>query len=112
MKTKAPAGTAHVYVVTRLDIPAPHVTVQVAHAAIAATFAFGKPNETHPNLVVCAVRDEPELAAAFERLKEQGVPCCAWYEDDMGKALTAATAAPLEGKARRPFRDFKLLPGR
>lgn len=84
--------------------------MQVAHAAIAASFAFGEPNRTHPNLVVCAVADEQELAAVFNRLKEKGVRCCAWYEDDMGNALTAIGTAPLRGVERKPLKRLKLLP--
>lgn len=99
----------YVYVLTRLDIAQPHRTVQVAHAAYASRNAFGEPGRTHPNLVVCGVRDERELEAAFERLKEQGVPCCAWSEEDMGNQLTAVATAPLEGRGRRPLKDFKLV---
>jgi len=101
---------AHVYVRLRLDLPHPHLTVQAAHAAIAATFAFGEPHRTHPNLVVCGVADESELAAVFNSLKEQGVRCCAWYEDDMGGALTAIATAPLRGAERKPLKRFRLLP--
>lgn len=83
--------------------------MQVAHAAIASTFAFGEPDCTHPNLVVCTVADEHELASVFNRLKEQDVRCCAWYEDDMGNALTAIATAPLRGVERKPMKRFKLL---
>ena len=84
--------------------------MQVAHAAMAAVNTFGfTPGKPHPNLVVCAAAGEPELAEAFNRLKAAGVPCCAWYEEDMGKALTAIATAPLSGDRRKPLRRFKLL---
>lgn len=84
--------------------------MQIAHAAIAATFAYGKPQESHPSLVVCTVADEPELTAAFERLKQAGVPACAWREEDMGGSMTAIATGPLTGRAaRRPLRGFELL---
>lgn len=54
--------------------------------------------------------DEQELADAFNRLKELGVRCCAWYEDDMGNALTAVGTAPLRGAERKPLKRFSLLP--
>lgn len=77
---------------------------------MAAVNAFGlNPDKPHPNLVVCAVADEAELVAAFNRLKELGVPCCAWMEDDMQGQLTAVATAPLFGDARRPLKRFKLL---
>lgn len=93
----------------RRDIPQPHLTVQAAHAAIAATFAFGEPNQPHPNLVICTVADERELEDLFENIKASGVPCCAWREDDMGMALTAIASGPLRGDERQPMRGLKLL---
>ncbi len=105
----APTSIAHVYVVTRSDIPPPHLSVQIAHAAVAATFAFGEPDRTHPNLVVCTVANEAELDALFNRLKEKGVRCCEWREEDMGKQLTAIATAPLRGAERKPLKRLKLL---
>lgn len=99
----------YVYVITRKDLPQPHVSVQVAHAAIAATHAYGDPAKTHPHLVVCAVADEAELDREFNRLKELGVPVCAWTEDDMGDAMTAIATAPLTGKERNPMGRYPLL---
>lgn len=90
-------------------MPQPHLTVQVAHAAIAATNTYGQPNKTHPHLVVCTVSDERELAETFERLKSQRVPCCGIYEPDMGDSLTAVATAPLHGAARRPLQWLRLL---
>lgn len=104
--------TDYVYVITRLDIPAPHISVQIAHAAMAATYSFTKKLRSHPHLCVCAVSNEEELDKEFNRLKEVGVPCCAWYEDDMGNQLTAVAAAPLRGNKRKPLRRYKLLPAR
>lgn len=76
---------------------------------MAAVHSFGLPGDRHPHLVVCGVPDEPSLVAAFNRLKEQGVPCCLWTEEDMGGEATAAGTAPLAGDARRPLRRFRLL---
>lgn len=95
--------------ITRLDIPHPHISVQIAHAAIAAANTFKIVSGHHPNLVVCAVANERELENAFNRLKEQGVPVCGWYEEDMNKELTAICTAELKGDARKPLRRFKLL---
>lgn len=111
-KSTAPPKPAldHLYVLVRTDIPHPHLSVQVAHAAMAAVHAYGfTPGKPHPNLVVCAVAGEPELVAAFNRLKELGVPCCAWYEDDLGGQMTAVATAPLCGEARKPLKRFRLL---
>lgn len=90
-------------------MPNPHLSVQIAHAAIAATLAYGNHRQPHPYLVVCGVENESRLEAAFERLKASGVPCCAWREDDMGNSLTAVATAPLTGNERRPLRRFDLL---
>lgn len=98
------------YVISRKDIPQPHLVVQIAHAVLAATNTFiGSAAITHPNLVVCAVADEKDLAAEFNRLKEEGVPCCAWTEDDMNNQLTAVASAVVRGPQRKAFRKYKLL---
>jgi hypothetical protein len=83
--------------------------VQVGHAVLAAANTFGNPNVTHPHLIVCAVEGERALTDAFESLKEQGVPCCAYYEPDFQDAITAIATAPLRGDARKPLRPFRLL---
>lgn len=107
---QAPADLAHVYIISRKDIPQPHLSVQVAHAAIAGTLAFGRPDESHPNLVVLVVENEAELMREFERLKQLGVPCCSWREEDMGGAMTGVATSPLRGRSeRRHFRHLKLL---
>ena len=99
------------YVVTRLDLPMPHLLVQACHAAMAATNVFGFRKGVHPNLVVCTVADEEALNNLFNELKEQGIPCCGFNEADFCGALTAIATAPLVGKERAPLRQLKLLKG-
>ncbi len=102
--------TSYVYVIVRQDLPRPIQAVQACHATLAATNTFiGSEPITHPHLVLCAVDDESALRAAFNRLKDQGVPCCAYMEDDLGNQMTAVATAPLKGEARRPLRGFRLL---
>lgn len=108
-KKQAPPDTRYVYAITRLDLPHPHRSVQVGHALIAATLAYGTSKATHPHLIVCAVEDEQSLAEAFNRLKDQGVPAVAYYESDFGEALTAVATGLLRGEERRPLRRFPLL---
>ena len=106
---QSPPTTSYVYVVVRTDLPHPHLSVQIAHSVLAATHAYGNPNVRHPNLVVCAVDNEKELNDVFNNLKDQGVPCVGWSEEDMNNELTAIATGLLRGKERKPFRDFKLL---
>lgn len=103
------SNPGYVYVISRRDIPQPHLSVQIAHAVLAATNTYGNPNVTHPNLIVCAVDDERTLDDVFNRLKESGVPVVAWSEEDMGRQLTAIATGILRGDQRRHFRRFKLL---
>ncbi len=103
------AETQYVYAITHLDLPQPHRTVQVAHGIIAAGNAFPFPCH-HPHLVVCAVPDEDALAGLFNRLKDAGVPCCAYYEDDRAEELTCVATGPLKGNQRQPLRRLPLLP--
>lgn len=95
------------YVIVRKDIPQPYLTVQACHAAIAATYSYGR--HCQPHLVLCAVDDENQLNDAFNRLKEQGVPCCSYSEPDFGYQVTAVATAALSSDERRPLRRFKLL---
>lgn len=100
----------YIYVLVRKDIPQPHISVQIAHAVLAATNTFiGSACVIHPNLVVCAVDDEPTLDAIFQHLKDIGIPVCSWTEDDMGNSLTAIATGILRGDQRKPFRKFKLI---
>ena len=63
-----------------------------------------------PHLVLCGVENEMALNDAFNRLKDQGVPCCGEYEPDfVGHPLTAVATGPLVGDARKPLRQFRLL---
>jgi len=105
------AGTDYLYVLVCRDISQPHLSVQVAHAAIAATHAFHEyfEDKPHPHLVVCGVTDESELLREFNLLKEMGVPCCLWREDDLGNRATSLATAPLRGKARKPLSGYSLL---
>lgn len=99
----------YVYVITRLDIPQPFLSVQVCHATLAATNAFGQPNAQHPNLIVCTVKNEQELHKSLEKLRARGVPCVAWCEEDMDNRLTAIATGILHGDARKPLRNYLLL---
>lgn len=102
--------TRYMYVITRRDLPSPHLSVQIGHALIAATNTFiGDKRITHPHLVLCAVDNERELAEAFNRLKDAQVAVAGYYEDDLGGALTAVATAPLCGAERKPLRKFALL---
>ena len=92
----------------RDDLPRPHQTVQACHAAISATHAFGGPY--NPHLVLCTSPSEEALNDLFNRLKEQGVPCCAYYEPDFaGNQLTAIATAALQGGERKLLRRLPML---
>jgi hypothetical protein len=97
-----------VYVIVRKDLPEPHRTVQACHAAIAATFSYGK--YPQPHLVLCGADNEAALAQLFNELKDQGVPCCSYSEPDfVGCQLTAVATAPLQDEQRKPLRRLPLL---
>lgn len=102
------AANRYVYVITRRDLPQPHQQVQIAHAAIASTRAYGEPDRTHPHLVVCTVADERELESEFNRLKQVGLPVVEWREEDLGKSATAIATGPIQGNRQR--KHLKHLP--
>ena len=109
--SKVPSDPAddYVYCITRLDLPQPHLSIQVGHALIAATKAYLPTISTHPNLIIVTVPDEPALEKAFNRLKEKGTPVAAWYEPDLGNTLTAIATGLLRGEQRQPLRHYPLL---
>ena len=106
-KKPALENTSYVYVIVRKDLPLPHLVVQAIHAAIAATYSFGK--HPQPHVVLCGVDNEQELKEAFEKLKGQGVVCCSYTEPDFGGQMTAIATGLLRGEQRKPLRRFKLL---
>lgn len=55
------------------------------------------------------MKNEAELTEVFNGLKEKGVRCCAWMEEDLGGEMTAVATAPLRGEERRAMRRFRLL---
>lgn len=79
------------------------------HATLAAERAYGDSKQTHPNLVLLAVENEQELETVFNDLKDKGVPCCSWSEEDMGDQLTAVATGPLSKEQRKHLRKFPLL---
>ena len=99
---------SYVYIIVRKDLPGQHLLVQACHAAIAATFSYGK--HPTPHLVVCAVPNERALESAFNRLKDAGVSCCSYTEPDLNGSLTSIATAPLKGaEQRKPLRRYQLL---
>ena len=96
------------YIVVDRTLPQPHLSVQAAHAAIAATYTFGK--HPCPHIVLCGVEGEQALNDLFNSLKEQQVRCVSYNEPDFpGNPTTAIATAPLKGQERKPMRKLKLL---
>jgi hypothetical protein len=83
--------------------------VQACHAAINAARFFLSPEQQHPHVIVCGVRDEPRLCRCLDRLGTAGVRCRAFREPDLGGQLTAVATEPVRGPRRRLFRRYRLL---
>lgn len=60
--------------------------------------------------MLCTAADEIELDGIFNRLKELGVECCAYYEPDFqGNQLTAIATGALVGEQRKQLRRLPML---
>lgn len=97
------------YVLVRRDLSRPQQTVQACHAAIEAARTFLQPFHEHPFLVICGIRDGPDLCRQLLRLQEAGIRCRAFHEPDIGNQLTAIATEPVCGPQRKRFRRFQLL---
>ena len=90
--------------VTRADLSPAQQAVQSAHAL--RQFAQEHPTEDKDwfeqsnHLALLSVQDEPELHRLQERAWDLDVPCSAFYEPDLGGAITALAFAPGAGSRR------------
>lgn len=101
--------TQYVYVLVRKDLTPAQRAVQSCHAAIEATRQFISPNQKHPHLVVCRVRDEQALQREASRIELSGIRFAPFYEPDRNNELTAIATEPVSGSNRRRFRRYNLL---
>jgi len=97
-------------VAVRKDLTHPQQVVQACHAVIEAVKST-PPLETdgHPNVIVCAVRDEQRLISLAGRLARDGIAFRVFEEPDMGGQATALATETLRGDRRRAFRNLQLL---
>lgn len=101
----------HVYVAVRKDIPIAQQAVQAIHAGIAAARELIPPDQIHPSLVLCTVPDERTLLDLRDRCAAAGVFSRVFVETDLGEQVTALATAPVNGAARKLFKDLPLFTG-
>ena len=93
----------------RTDFPIQHQAVQAVHAGIASARELIPADIQHPNLVLLTVPDRAALIAAADRCVAAGIPFRMFHEADMGNQATAFATAPVNGKARKVFKEFPLF---
>jgi hypothetical protein len=98
-----------VYVLVRKDLSPAQQVVQSCHAVAEAARSLLPPDQEHPHLIVCGVRDERGLWQSLDRLRRLGIRFHAFTEPDLGGQLTALATEPVFGDRRRLFRRFQLL---
>jgi hypothetical protein len=96
------------YVAVRQDLSHPQQVVQACHAVIESVMQT-PPQGTHPNVIVCAVRDERRLLGLARRLSQEGVAFRVFSEPDRGGECTALATETVRGERRRVFRALQLL---
>lgn len=65
----------------------------------------------HPSLVLCTVPDRDGLAALVEKCVKSAIPHKVFFEADMNDQPTAMATAPVNGKARKLFKNLPLFQG-
>jgi hypothetical protein len=93
----------------RNDLSPSQQVVQVGHALIEATKAFGIAKEEHPSVIVFGVKSEHKLITLAQRVQEQGVKVKGFFEPDIGNQMTAFATEPVWGDQRDLFRKYQLL---
>lgn len=93
----------------RRDLPPAQQVVQSCHAVAEAARSLLSPEQPHPHIIVCDVRDERALRQSHDRLVRQGVRCRAFIEPDLDNQLTALATEPVFDHTRRLFRRYQLL---
>lgn len=96
------------YVAVRQDLSHPQQVVQACHAVIESTL-FSPSKPPHPNVIVCAVRDERRLLSLAGRLAREGIAFRIFQEPDRGDEYTALATETVRGERRRIFRNLQLL---
>lgn len=101
----------HVYVAVRSDLPFAHQAVQAVHAGIAVARDLIPAGIEHPSLVLVTVPDIPALLKLRNRCDAEGIDNRLFIEEDLGFTPTALATAPVNGKARKLFRELPLFTG-
>lgn len=99
----------YVYVVTRNDLTPAQKAVQSCHASIEVAREYIKPNQEHPSLVLCLVKNEAKLKNVISELYEKNIKIKTFREPDMDDQITAIATEPLYGAERKALARFQLL---
>lgn len=100
---------AYMYVLVRKDLPGSQQAVQAAHAAIEATRTYLTPEDAHPSVIICSVKNESKLLKCAKELADSGIEFQLFKEPDMNNECTALACSPLVGDDRQPFKKYQLL---
>lgn len=92
----------YTYVFVRKDISLAQQIVQSGHAALQAGFRFQEP-QAISSLIILQVKDQAELAAAFEDLSERGIQVEPFYEPDFDMGFSAFATEPLYTNRHRGY---------
>lgn len=101
--------TPYVYCLVRQDLSPSQTVVQAGHSLIEATKNFEPPQDEHPHLVVCGIRNEARLLRAADALDKAGIRYSLFREPDQNNEATALATEPICGERRSFFQRFHLL---
>ncbi len=96
----------------RKDLPSQIQAVQACHAIFEVTTSESfKPPYTHPNVVLCEVKDERRLVQLAEKLEKKGVSCALFQEPDRDDEYTSLATEIVYGPRRLLFKNLQLVQG-
>lgn len=99
----------YMYVITRNDLSPAQKAIQSCHASIESAREFIKPNQEHPSLVLCLVKNEAKLKNVIAELYNKNIKIKTFREPDRNNEITAIATEPLYGAERKALVRFQLL---
>ena len=99
----------YLYVLIRKDLSPQQIAVQACHASIEIARNYITPQEEHPSVIICEIKNEEKLFSLINYLKSHNIKFKEFREPDRGNELTAIATELLFGEERIPMKRFQLL---
>lgn len=99
----------YIYAFVRKDLTPSQISVQAAHACIELARCHVPADLEHPSLILLGVDNERQLLKCLSHVRDQGILCEGFRENDLGGQLTAFATEPVAHIKRKIFKRYQLL---